>query len=160
MDLSSRLIGMCMCVFCKCVSLRCEAKQLTLSWPFCPACTGGLSWLLYIARGAAGVVFVRLGGVVHLPNDLGEQFVYHGFALGRGLHERAAPLLGQGLTLIGRYLPLALQVHLVPHQDHRDLLVPEDRHRRTCEKAAADELLGGISQLLWIHASHVFSSLC
>lgn len=89
--------------------------------------------LLYIARGAAGVIFVRLGGVVHLPNDLSEQFIYHGFAFGRGLHERAAPLLGEGLTFAGRHLPLALQVNLVPHQDHRNLLVPEDTHRRTRE---------------------------
>lgn len=111
------------CVYV-CVSLCCELT-------FCLACSWRPLGLLYIARGAAGVIFVWLGGVVHLPNDLSEQFIYHGFALGWGLHERAAPLLGQGLTFTGRYLPLAFQVHFVPHQDHRNLLVPEDRHRPT-----------------------------
>lgn len=88
------LIGMCMCVS-KCVSVHCKSNKVPSKWTFCLAC----SWwpppgLLYIARGAAGVVLVWLGGVVHLPNDLSEQFVYHSFALSRGLHERAAPLLG------------------------------------------------------------------
>lgn len=82
--------------------------------------------LLYIARGTAGVILVWLGGVVHLPNDFCKQFVYHGFAFGRGLHEGAAPLLRQGLAFAGRHLPLAFQVHLVSHQNHRDLLIPED----------------------------------
>lgn len=85
--------------------------------------------LLYIARGAAGIIFVRLGSVVHLPNDLGKEFIYHSFALGRGLHERTAPLLSQSLTFTGRHLPLTFQVHLVAHQDHGNLLVPEDKHR-------------------------------
>lgn len=79
--------------------------------------------LLYIAGGAAGVILVWLGGVVHLPNDLSEQFVHHGFALSGCLHEGAAPLFSQGLALTGRHLPLTLQVHLVPNQDHRHLLV-------------------------------------
>lgn len=109
--------------------------------------------LLYIARGAAGVILVRLGGVVHLPNDLSEQFVYHGFALGRRLHERAAPLLCEGLAFAGRHLPLALQVNLVPHQDHRNLLVPEDTHRRTREntrqKTHAEEAISGFCVLIF-----------
>lgn len=117
------LIGMCMCVS-KSVSVCCESKEFPLSGLFARPVLGGPRGLLYIARRAAGVILVWLGGVVHLPNDLSEQFVYHGFALGRGLHERAAPLLGQGLTFAGRHLALAFQVHLVPHQDHRNLLVP------------------------------------
>ena len=88
--------------------------------------------LLYIAGGAAGVILVWLGGVVHLPNDLSEQFVHHGFALGRRLHEGAAPCFSQSLALAGRHLPLALQVHLVPNQDHGHLLISDqDKHRDT-----------------------------
>lgn len=124
------LTGMCMCVS-KCVSVCCGSKEAPLSRLFPHTCSQRPPGLLYIARGAAGIILVWLGGVVHLPNNLGEQFVYHGFALGRGLHERAAPLLGQGLTFAGRHLPLAFQVHLVPHQDHRNLLVPEDAHTDT-----------------------------
>lgn len=116
-------------------------------------------WLLYIARGAAGVVLVRLGSVVHLPNYLSEQFVDHGFALGRGLHEWAAPLLGQGLTFTGRHLPLALQVHLVPHQDHRNLLVPEDRHRRTHENAQHWLLRNCAEAISELLCSYVFTEL-
>lgn len=125
---------------CFCVSLSCKSKELPLSGLFFLglACSCRPWWLLYIARGAAGVVLVRLGSVVHLPNNLREQFVYHGFALGRGLHERAAPLLRQRLALIGRYLPLAFQVNLVPHQDHGNLLIPEDRHRCTGVNAAVE----------------------
>lgn len=76
----SCVIGMCMCV-CVCLSvflyLLPPGRRVSLSRSWTPP-----SGLLYIARGAAGVVFVWLGGVVHLPNDLSEQFVYHGFALG------------------------------------------------------------------------------
>lgn len=108
-------------------SLCCKSKLLPLSRLFARPTPG----LLYIARGAAGVILIWLGGVVHLSNDLSEQFVYHSFALGWSLHKRAAPLLGQGLPFVGRYLPLTFQVHLVPHQDHRNLLIPTDRHRPT-----------------------------
>lgn len=87
------LIGMCVS---KCVSVHCKSNKFPLSGLFAWSVPGTppSPGLLYIARGAAGVVLVWLSGVVHLPNDLGEQFVYHSFALSRGLHERAAPLLG------------------------------------------------------------------
>lgn len=122
------LTGMCVS---KCASVCCKSKKR----PLCRLSAGPVlrapRGLLYIARGAAGVILVWLGGVVHLPNDLSKQFVYHGFALGWSLHKRAAPLLGQSLTFAGRHLPLALEVDLVPHQDHRNLLVPEDAHKKT-----------------------------
>lgn len=94
--------------FCQPVSLCSSCLNGLCLQPFCAvSCPSDLR-LLYIARRAAGVVLVWLGSVVHLPHDLGEQFVHHGFALGRGLHEGAAPLLGQGLPLPRRHLPLAL----------------------------------------------------
>ncbi|CAK7312264.1 hypothetical protein VULLAG_LOCUS16650 [Vulpes lagopus] len=75
---------------------------------------------------AAALVAVGLRRVVHLPHDLREQLVHRGFVFGRRLHEGAAPLLGQGLALAVRHLALALQVHLVAHQDHGHALVPLD----------------------------------
>lgn len=87
--------------------------------------------LLDAAGGAAGLSPVRQRAEVHLPDDLGEQLVHHGLALGGRLHEGAAPVLRQSLALAGGHFPLVLQVHLVPHQDHRDLLVPgRKRHLR------------------------------
>lgn len=80
--------------------------------------------LLDAAGGTARLPPVRQGAEVHLTHDLGEQLVHHGLALGRGLHEGAAPVLGQRLALTGGHLPLVFQVHLVPHQHHRNLLVP------------------------------------
>jgi len=129
-------VCVCVCV-CVCCGLVERPVSILFAWP-----VPGGPGLLYIARGAARVILVWLGGVVHLPNDLREQFVYHGFALGRGLHEGAAPLLGQGLTFAGRHLPLAFQVHLVPHQDHGNLLVPEDRQRAAsgCQTHTSDVL--------------------
>uniref|UniRef100_M3Z5K3 Uncharacterized protein n=1 Tax=Mustela putorius furo TaxID=9669 RepID=M3Z5K3_MUSPF len=99
----------------------------------------GCVWLLCAERGrraaaagasedhagrAAALVAVGLRRVVHLPHDLCEQLVHRGFVFGRRLHEGAAPLLGQGLALAVRDLSLALQVHLVTHQDHGYTLVP------------------------------------
>lgn len=114
-----------LCVFCKCI------------WLFLPVCacvcarvyvcasprTGGL---LYIAGGAAGIVFVWLRCVVHLSDDFGEQFIHHGLALGWGLDKGAAPFLSQSLTLAHWHLPLTLQIHLIAHQDHRHLLIPAE----------------------------------
>lgn len=84
--------------------------------------------LLDVAGRTAGVVFVRLSCIVHLPHNLGKEFVHHRFALSRSLHEGAAPLFGQGAAFTGGHLPLALQVHFVSHQDDRHLLIPERTH--------------------------------
>lgn len=90
----------------------------------------GRLWLLDAAGGTARLPPVRQGAEVHLADDLREQLVHHGLALGRGLHEGAAPVLGQRLALTGGHLPLILQVHLVAHQHHRNLLVPGTKQRR------------------------------
>lgn len=100
--------------------------------PFEHSAAGGIfvsssssSWLLLDgAGGTARLPPVRQGAEVHLTHDLGEQLVHHGLALGWGLHEGAAPVLCQGLAFAGGHLPLVLQVYLVPHQHHRNLLVP------------------------------------
>lgn len=86
--------------------------------------------LLDAAGGTARLPPVRQGAEVHLANDLGKQLVHHGLALGRGLHEGAAPVLGQRLALTGGHLPLILQVHLVAHQHHRNLLVPGTKQQK------------------------------
>lgn len=52
------------------------------SCPEIPTMSSLALGLLYIARGAARVVLIRLGCVVHLSHNLGEQFIYHGFAFG------------------------------------------------------------------------------
>lgn len=41
-----------------------------------------VSMLLYVTGGAARVVLVGLCGIVHLPHDLGEEFVHHGLTFG------------------------------------------------------------------------------
>lgn len=106
--------------------------------------------LLDAAGGTARLPPVRQGAEVHLTHDLGEQLVHHGLALGRGLHEGAAPVLGQRLALAGGHLPLVLQVHLVPHQHHRDLLVPGTKRQRNMsgEKIWSSHQLTG--QPCWI----------
>lgn len=86
--------------------------------------------LLDAAGGTARLPPVWQGAEVHLAHDLGEQLVHHGLALGRGLHEGAAPVLGQRLALTGGHLSLVLQVHLVAHQHHRNLLVPGAKRQR------------------------------
>ena len=101
--------------------------------------------LLYIAGRTARVLLVRQRGVVHLPDDLGEQFVHHGLAFGRGLHEGAAPLLRQRLALARRHLPLVVQVHLVPHQDHRHSLIPESNTAK-----AGQGRTGGLMSQAWL----------
>ena len=90
-----------------------------------------VSMLLYVTRGTARVVLVGLGGIVHLPDDLGEEFVHHGFTLGRRLHEGAAPLLGERPAFVGGHLSLTFQVDFVPHQDDRHFLVPAREQTRT-----------------------------
>lgn len=84
--------------------------------------------LLQAALGAAHSAPVGHGAEVHLSDDFGEEFVHHGLALGRRLHEGTAPVLGQRLPLARGHLPLRLQVHFVPDQHHRDLLIPLDSY--------------------------------
>lgn len=99
-----------------------------------PPMVGGagshVSMLLYVTGGAARVVLVGLCGIVHLPHDLGEEFVHHGLTFGWRLHEGAAPLLGEGPALVGGHLSLTFQVYFVPHQDDRHFLIPRREQTR------------------------------
>lgn len=89
------------------------------------SCPDSRFWMLLdVTRRTAGVVFVGLRSIVHLPHDLCKEFVHHAFTLSGGLHEGAAPLLGQGPAFVGGHFSLALQVHFVPNQDDWHLLIP------------------------------------
>jgi hypothetical protein len=60
--------------------------------------------------------------VADLTNQLEERFFNVNTSLGRGLEERASPLLGSLLTFLGGNLSLSVQIAFVANEDHRDLL--------------------------------------
>ena len=65
---------------------------------------------------------------IHLPHRLREHLVHVHPVLGRGLDEGAPPDLGQGHALDGGDLALALEVHLVAHQQDGDTVRALDPH--------------------------------
>lgn len=102
--------------------------------------SSGLRLLLYAAGGATGLPAVWERAEVHLPDNLSKKLVHHGLALGRSLHEGAAPVLSKRLALTGGHFPLLLQVHLVTNQHHRHLLVPLDKREEVKSLQCTSEI--------------------
>lgn len=83
-----------------------------------------LAKLLSLATSSlAGLAALSVAALVaDLTNQLEEGLLNVNAGLGRGLEERASPLLGSLFTFLGSNLSLSVQIALVANEDHRDLL--------------------------------------